>query len=422
MHQFKFLYALGLLALCVSGIGVVDAADAKAKSTAKSKKSIPVDQAGPRDYTSRNFLLHTDLSTEEAKELLERLETMITQVGKYWGKPNSQTIELYVAKDINSWPTGFFPPQAIDSLTTGGGVTMSQTRVAINTATGKKTAHLGTKAIVYAVADRGTPQHEAVHAYCSQSFGVTGPTWFAEGIAELGHYWRDKDVSVQIHPEVLKYLQINEPKPLSEIVDSRERTGDSWQNYAYRWALCHLLAFNPNYADRFRPLGVQILAEQGGTFQSVYGPMAPEIAFEYRFFLDHMDNGFRVDLCRWDWKTKAVGLRGSANVQAKVESTRGWQASRLLAKEGQSYEFTATGEWSLEKEADKVSADGDSNGKGQLVGVLFDDYKLSEPFPLGATCRWTAPSDGTLFVRCADEWSALADNSGVITLKIKTAE
>jgi hypothetical protein len=329
---------------------------------------------------------------------------------------------MFVVKDLAAWPPGVFPDAAVDSLTTGGGLTMSQTRSSFNAATGKKLAHLGTKSMVYAVADRGTPQHEAVHAYCAQSFGTTGPTWFAEGIAELGQYWRDKDLSVQIHPEVLKYLQNSEPKPLAEIVDLRSVTGDSWQNYAWRWALCHLLAFNPNYGDRFRPLGLQILNEQESTFQSVYGSMAPEIAFEYRFFLDHMDNGFRVDLCRWDWKTKANLIRGTGAAASKIEAARGWQASRLMVKEGQSYEVTATGEWSTGGDTEKVSADGHAGGRGRLTGVLFDDYKLSEPFPLGATARWAAPQNGVLFLRCDDDWKSVGDNSGSVAVKIKSAD
>jgi hypothetical protein len=28
----------------------------------------------------------------------------------------------------------------------------------------------------------------------------------------------------------------------------------TWQDSAWRWALCHLLANNPNYPDRFVPL------------------------------------------------------------------------------------------------------------------------------------------------------------------------
>jgi len=393
-----------------------------ADTKAVRSKRLDIAAAGPRDYTSRNFLLHTDLPAEEAKELLGRLETMIVQVSRYWGKPNSQTIEIYVVKRIDDWPPDTFPPLARESLTTGGGITMSLTRAVINPVTGKKAAHAGTKSVVYAVADRGTPQHESVHAYCAQMFGALGPVWFSEGIAELGNYWRDKDVSVQIHPEVLKYLQSSEPEPLASIVDPQQRSGDSWQNYAWRWALCHLLAFNPNYSARFRPLGLALLAEQNASFQEVYGAMAPEISFEYLLFLKHIDTGFRVDLCSWDWKTKAVGVRGNAVLQSKIEAARGWQHARLAAKEGQSYDITATGEWSLAKNAPRLTAAGDGNGKGQLVGVLFHDYELSEPFCLGDVRRWTAPRDGTLYLRCQDDWNALADNTGSITVKIKAAE
>jgi hypothetical protein len=408
-----------LLVLCVSPLF---AADTKAaKSTARAKKP-EVAAAGPRDYTSKNFLLHTDLSPDESKELLGRLETMLALVSRYWGKPNTQTIEIYVVKRFDDWPAAAFPAPARDSLSSGGGITMSQTLAAVNSFTGKKAAHLGTKSVVYAVADRGTPQHESVHAYCAQMFGTNGPVWFSEGIAELGNYWRDKDLSVQIHPEVLKYLQSSDPEPLASIVDPRQRTGDSWQNYAWRWALCHLLAFNPNYKDRFRPLGLALLTEQNTSFQDVYGPVAPEISFEYLFFLKHIDQGFRVDLCSWDWKTKAVGVRGNAIVQSKIEAARGWQPSRLLVKEGQSYEITAMGEWSLAKDGPKLTAAGADKGRGTLVGVLFHDYELSEPFDLGNTTRWTAPQDGTLFLRCQDDWNSIADNAGSLTVKIKAAD
>lgn len=378
--------------------------------------------AGIREYTSRNFVLRTDLTAEESKELLERLETMILQVGRYWGKANSQIIEMYVVKNLAVWPEGFFPAEAYQSLAAGGGLTISRTQVAVDRLSGKKTAVLNAKSFVYATADRGTPLHEAVHAYCAQSFGTNGPTWFSEGIAELGNYWRDKDVSVQIHPGVMDYLQSAEPVPLAEIVDPRQVTGDGWQNYAWRWALCHMLAFNPNYAARFRPLGLDILSDGRATFASVYGSMAPEISFEYLQFLEHLDQGYRVDLCSWDWKTKAVGVRGKSTVQSKIDAGRGWQATRLLAKADQSFSYTADGEWQLGKEGEKLTADGNSDGRGKLIGVIFDDYQLSEPFELGREGRWTAPQDGALFVRCQDEWNSLADNDGVVTLKIKLAE
>lgn len=375
-----------------------------------------------QEYTSRNFLLRTDYSAEEAKELLERLETMLLQVGRYWGKPNAQIIEMYVIKELKNWPDGSIPPAALESVSSGGGLTLSVTRSAVDRSTGKKTAHLGTKSVVYAVADRGTPLHEAVHAYCSQTFGTTGPTWFSEGIAELGNYWRDKDNSVHLYPVVLEYLQQTEPVALTEIVDLRQQTGDSWQNYAWRWALCHMLAFNPNYAARFRPLGMDMLQDGNETFESVYGSMAQEISFEYLQFLSHIDNGYRVDLCSWDWKTKAVPVRGKSSVQAKIDAGRGWQATRLKARAGETYEFTVEGEWQTSAEGDEVTADGNAEGQGRLIGVLFDNYELSEPFELGVTGTWTAPGDGAVYVRCRDDWNSIADNSGKLTVRFTLAD
>jgi hypothetical protein len=398
--------------------------DVEAQAPAKARGKGPAADipAGVREYTSKNFVVRTDLPPEEARGLLERLETMIAQVGRYWGQPNKQIIEMYVVHSLDVWPAGSIPPEPLQSIASGGGLTVSQTLSAVNPTTGRKAGHIATKSVVYAVADRGTPLHEAVHAYCSQTFGTAGPTWFAEGIAELGQYWRDKDISVQIHPGVLDYLQGSDPVPLEEIVDLSQRTGDSWQNYAWRWALCHMLAFNPNYAQRFRPLGLDILNDGRETFQSVYGPMAPEISFEYLQFLEHLDNGYRVDLCSWNWKVKPVGLKGKNTLTAKIDAGRGWQPARLLAKADQTYAYTAEGDWETADKDGACTADGLPDGVGKLVGVLFQDYQLSEPFDLGATGTWTAPSDGALFVRCQDAWNSLAENSGSVTVKLKLSD
>src|SRR5437762_1494004 len=78
------------------------------------------------------------------------------------------------------------------------------------------------KSLVFAVADRGTPQHESVHAYCGQTFGTTGPLWYSEGMAEMGNYWREGDRSVNIHPGVLEYLRNSPPKSLNDIVNANE--------------------------------------------------------------------------------------------------------------------------------------------------------------------------------------------------------
>ena len=71
--------------------------------------------ANVRTYNSRNFLMHTDLAADDARELLTRLETMLGLISTYWGQPNKQIIEMFVAEDITRWP-----PQAIAQMDPDG--------------------------------------------------------------------------------------------------------------------------------------------------------------------------------------------------------------------------------------------------------------------------------------------------------------
>lgn len=446
------LVVLGLLALPSF---VSAQTSAKSIGKEKGKKADSVQPAGPRDYRSANFLVHTDLPADEANDLLKRLETMLTLISKYWGKPNKQTIEMFVVRDLEVWPPNSLEPPGLESIEQQAGITM--TSGAVNRQTGQL---LAAKSRVYAIADRGVPQHEAVHAYCHQTFGRAGPTWYSEGMAEMGHCWREGESRVHCLPIVVKYLRSVEPKPLRAIVNGREQTGDSWQNYAWRWALCHLLANNPNYFDRFRPLGLGILADQpDATFERVYGSMSQEIAFEYLFFLQHFDLGYEVTLTAWDWKTK-FRRATSVPVTCTIEANRGWQASRLLVKAGEEFEVSAEGSWSLSPDGPELTPFGvelldqkpvpeksatakkptatkrnsktepleelpsvcryDSPFKpGQLVGVLFNDYELSEPFAIPADGSFVAPGEGQLFLRCEEVWNRLADNKGKVNLKFK---
>ncbi len=368
--------------------------------------------AMPQTYRSRNFVLHTDLTADEANDLLKRLENMLSLISKYWGQPNRKTIECYVVKDIGVWPAGAISPRGLQSIVQGAGVTQSQVVTVGN--------QFDATGIVYAVSDRGTPQHEAVHAYCVQAFGTTGPVWYSEGMAEMGQYWKENDASVNADPVVVEYLRKSEPKSLNAIVNGEEFTGDSWQNYAWRWALCHLLANNKNYQARFRPLGLALLQQRPDvSFESVYGAMADEISFEYLFFLQHVELGYRVDLCSWDWKTRPKKFRPRQTINATIAAKSGWQPTAALLQNGAVYEYSAAGTWKLDADGDTLTADGAADGQGKLVGAIFADYQLSEPFELGAYGEFTSPGDGHLFVRCANDWGKIAAASGTVAWKIR---
>lgn len=397
----------------VAGLLLVPPVQAQRRRIRRPAAAKPAAEGGVSDYRSANFLIHTDLPAKEARELQDHMERMLKLIARYWGRRNPRRIECFVVKDLNNWSPAWrqrIHPNGLARIRGGGGITMTTTVRRRRFKTGYAT--------VYAAAN-GTALHEAVHAYCGQAFGETGPIWYAEGMAEMGKYWRKDDSAVNCERHVVRYLTWARPPRLADLVSRDQRTGDSWQNYAWRWALCHLLANNPNYAPRFRSLGLALLTGKRTTFERIYGNMSPEIEFEYRFFLQHLCRGYRVDLCSWNWKARYKHAVGAATISAKIDASRGWQPSGLLLKKGETYQYSAAGTWTLTKDGRPVKPDGDASGTGRLVGVIFRDYELSQPFELGAYGKFTAPGDGRLLLRCADAWNEIADNKGKVSVRLK---
>ncbi len=364
------------------------------------------DQPGkPRDLRSAHFMLHTDISDRSAKILLDKLETMIALVSQYYGRLPARIIECYVVRDLGNWPQGTIPPEAVAKISGPAGITLS--------------ISLGrlTRSVVYACDKHGVVQHEAIHAYCAQTFGSTGPTWYSEGMAEMGQYWKKDQPAVEVDPVVIDYLKKAPPKSMLDIVAAGQITGDSWRAYAWRWALCHLLANNPNYSGRLKALGIGMMTEQpGASFESVYGPVAREISFEYDQFVKHLDNGYRADLCAWQWNRKFQFVLGTRYSTAKPTAKYGWQASGVKLQNGQSYDYVAQGTWKVSANGDEVDANGHANGNGRLAGVIMRDFQLGEPMDLGAKGTFVAPHVGDLYLRCQDAWNSIADNDGSITV------
>jgi hypothetical protein len=239
-------------------------------------------------------------------------------------------------------------------------------------------------------------------------------------MAEMGNYWKEGEKSVIIDPRIIEYLKSSEPKSIAEVVSPDQFTGDSWQNYAWRWALCHLLANNTNYAARFRPLGLAILTDLPISFEQVYGAMAAEISFEYLFFLAHMDIGYRADLCSWDWKRKFRPLTTSkASISSSIVADRGWQPSGLTVAAGVEYEYTTTGKWQTSPEARPADPGHDTC---RLAGIVLKEFKLGKAIELGVSGTFMPKEGGDLYLRCQDKWNELANNKGRVTVKINVKQ
>lgn len=409
-----FRAILGLLAGLALAVVAADAATS-AERAAKARPTA----AEPlvRDYASAHFLVHTDLAPKEAAELLKDLETMLKLIATYWGRPPSGVIECWVASDLSAWPPDVLAamePEGIAKIREGAGVCLGRTVSVGN--------RFLSKARVYAVAKPGVPLHEAVHAYCMQTFGRAGPQWYAEGMAELGHYWIHGQKGVNAPEPVLRYLNTAPPRTLESLIVNEERIGGTAQDYAWWWLLCHLLENNPNYSAQFRALGPELLLGRETGFRQVFGPQVRELAFELDLLRKHLEPGYRADLCAWDWKRKFFSLNiPNRTISATVQANRGWQPSGVTVAAGTAYAYSATGTWRAAKDAEPLTAQGADDGRARLVGAILLDYELGEEFELGESGTWTAPSDGNLYLRSRAPWAQVAEQSGRITVRFKLA-
>jgi hypothetical protein len=368
--------------------------------------------AQPRLVRSEHFAFMTDVSDREWAVLSFKLERMVSALEKFLGRRMTGLVEGFVAHDLAKFPAGTIDnPFGVEKIRRGEGVCVN--------------SRLGPQrhARLYSCADHGVIQHECVHGICHMAFGSTGPTWLAEGLAELGNYWREGDPTIDLPAPVVGYLQNAEPRrKLLEIAVPGRTEAGTWQDYAWRWALCHLLANNRNYSNRFVPLAVALMEQREGvSFESVYGPVAREISFEYDQFLATLGNGYRSDLTAWPWKAKFQRLGAAAEATVKIKAQGGWQAARVLVEAGDRYEVEAEGSWTIAAAGQPLAADGDKEGRGRLVAAVFADYALGAEVPLGSKATFEPAVAGQLFLRCADAWTELGDNDGELSVTIRRA-
>jgi hypothetical protein len=366
-----------------------------------------------RDVHSRHFLIHTDLSLGEATGLIERLEAMLAPMAAYWGQPLKGTIECYVIRNLDEFPVAAIAPAGFHAVRTFGGATLMQVV--------QERKRQAAKSLVCSSERSEVLQHEVVHAYCHQTFGRLGPVWYSEGMAEMGRFWTAGDAVVQAEPREIEFLRNHSPKSLAETLSLAQVTGDCWQNYASRWALCHFLSYNPNYARQFRQLGRGILTGKDVSFERTYAATMRQLDFEYHFFLQHIGRGYRVEPCAWNWKKRFARLQPGQTQNVTVAAGRGWQPAGLTAHLRARYQYLAAGTWQVAGAPAAVDTNGDHEGRGRLVGSLMNDYRLGPEFELGAKGSLQLKSGGDLYLRCRSPWNELAGDRGCVTVSFQLA-
>ncbi len=399
-------------------------------------------------YTTGHFKLHTDVAEPQARATLVAMNAALDFAISQWKRPLRGQLECYLAEDVAKWPTNALPhPLARIWIGKIGGATISE---AVH-ASGNQQL----QATIYASTGTGVPEHEVVHAYCCQSFGAMGPDWYKEGMATVACYAVGYQPGVRCPTDFVSILRKRPATSLHDIVQAgpfTESTAASLnlmvtervhpkrpvllegstpvtaaaldemrQSYAQSWALCYFLLKNPNYASRFRRLGEHFLVQQRDSFNPLFGPVGNQLAFEFDQFLQHIDVGYRVDLCYWDWSRGFLTLQQHSPISRRIEAARGYQATGLMVESGKQYTCKSVGQWSTGGRAKLVSANGMADGSGRLIGTVFHSHRLTAPVNLGADATFTAPASGKLYVRCRDAWHQLADNTGSVCVEFSQA-
>lgn len=392
------------------------------------------------EYQTSHFHLHSDVSPDEAKAALEQLETALCFCEQNWKRPLRGTITCYLANDVQRWPVDSLPhPLARVWIGGVGGATI------LEEATRSRKA----QATIYASNQDGVLSHEVVHAYCCQTFGSAGPDWYKEGMAELVCYSLNHDRRLNCPERLLTILRSQPAKSIREIVEAGSFTGatqnslddllanrvnpegpvllkqwsgseslqveNMFKSYAWSWSLCYFLQNNPNYAHRFRRLGERYLEKRQDSFRQLFGSDWQQLEFEYREFLAHIQPGYRVDLCAWDWNKSFQAIDHKTIVNRRIHAARGYQPTGLFVEQGRTYQFAWEGTWQGVSEHEKASSD---VGK-KLIGVVFTDFELGRALDLECQGTFVAPESGRLYVRCGTEWNGLGENSGSVKLQLK---
>jgi hypothetical protein len=399
-------------------------------------------------YTTERFKLHTDVAEPEARATLVAMNAALDFAISHWKRPLRGQLECYLAENVARWPTDALPhPLARVWIGSIGGATIFEEV--------HSSGNHQLQATIYASTGTGVPEHEVIHAYCCQSFGAMGPDWYKEGMATVACYTVGYQPGVRCPADFVSILQKHADVSLRDVVQAGPFTESTVvslnlmvtervdptrpvrlegstsltaaalhemrKSYAQSWALCYFLLNNPNYAHRFRRLGEHFLVQQRDSFTPLFGPIGNQLAFEFDQFLQHVDVGYRVDLCCWDWSRGFLTLQQHSPISRRIEAARGYQATGLMVESGKKYTCKTVGQWSIGGDAELVGADGMADGFGRLVGTVFHAHRLTAPLDLGIDATFTAPASGKLYVRCRDTWHQLADNTGSVCVEFSRA-
>lgn len=290
--------------------------------------------------------------------------------------------------------------------------------------------------------------HEGVHSFMNTLLGSCGPAWYREGMAELlgTHHWNDGELMVGYFPAsreqtpmwgrikiVRDAFTAHRAKRLPDVLAYDPATQPGTEPYGWCWAAAALLDGHPRYQARFRTLVKMVRQPDfNQRFRRLLGADWDKLMEEWQVFVSDLEYGYDFPRTAIDF-TPGNPLE-PAGGQAAIRADRGWQNSGIALKAGVVYRLHAAGRYQVATKPQIWWCE--PNGvsirfyHGQPLGILLAAVRpdapssgrspFVAPTPIGLAATLTPKHSGTLFLRINDSAAELADNSGMLTVEIKT--
>jgi len=291
--------------------------------------------------------------------------------------------------------------------------------------------------------------HEGTHAFMFHFLGDLGPPWYSEGMAELfgTHSWKEGRLVMRHFPVSreetpdwgrIKVVRDDFAAAAGLNVDRVMAFGNLAHRetgpYAWSWALCAFLDNHPRYQAAFRQMREAVIPQHAFNrrLREALGPenMAA-LDEEWQIFVAQVDYGYDVARSAVEFK-RGVPLP-AAGATATIAAAKSWQSSGFRLVKGETYQINAQGQFTVGKlpkpwicEPPGVTI---RYHQGRPLGMLLaavreeaSDGRLTgllDVAPIGAGASFTAPRNGTLYLKINEFSGGLADNEGSLSASIK---
>ncbi len=302
--------------------------------------------------------------------------------------------------------------------------------------------------------------HEATHWVMARIFDGAGPPWIMEGMADMmgTHRLVNGQLTLNVIPTSFRdvpqwgrfrilhdSMEQGMAPSLDQIMNfSNDRT-NHLVRYAWSWAACVFFANHPDYREDFfasfeRPLGVDDHSTQ--RLKSRLKDKMPQVMEDWNGFVSEFDFGFdplrsivRTHLAD---KEKPIVLKDLSReaVRIQLDTSKGWQSTRIRLKRGETVHIRATGEYTVKQFSNAESWKSQPQGLtleyiehaplGCVVAAIVPTLSGDKTLPwkshvVGKELLFTPSEDGLLILKINERAGELFDNDGELEIVVEAS-